>query len=116
MSDIFTQIGNSFINFFTKVGNAFASTGDEAIKFYFLLTIIVLCFCSLITAMIMKPPCNSSDNYQNKKNCTLLGETDDDTLLEWIQPNFLAFYIVNIFSACVCIIFSIILMYYTVKT
>jgi len=108
-SDIFSNISKGF----EKVYNLFTNlSGKEAIKFYFLLIIIILSFASLIPAMTIKPPCADSQGYQNKRNCTLLGTTDDSTMLEWTQNNYLSLYIINIFSSCVCIIFAFVLMFY----
>ena len=111
--DIFSNINKGFdkvTNFFTNLSR------KEAIKFYFLLVIIILSFASLIPAMTMKPPCKDGNYYQNKQNCTLLGSTDDSTMLEWIQEKYLGFYIMNILSSCVCIIFAFVLMFYVLDT
>ena len=109
MADMLT---NRFYSVIETAYNKFNSKGAEAIKFYCLLFIILLSFISFIPIMTIKPPCKTGTNYQNKKNCTLLGETDKNTLLDWKQDQYLAMYILNILTSSICIILAIILFFY----
>ena len=106
------SLSNSAYSIIEQIYNKFNSQGTEAIKFYCMLFIIILSIVSLIPPFLIKPPCNSSTNYQNKKHCTLLGETDKDTLLDWKQNSFLALYSLNIISSVICIILALILLSY----
>tara|TARA_Y100000114_G_C11555112_1_gene229098 strand:- start:2 stop:361 length:360 start_codon:yes stop_codon:yes gene_type:complete len=115
-NDFIDNIGKKLYNGLKKIYDTFTSTGINALKFYSLLIIILLSFASLIPLMTMKPPCEDSDAYQNKKNCTLLGETDDSTMLEWIQNKYLAFYIMSIVSSSICIILAIVLMFFVLDS
>lgn len=106
------QVTDGFYSVIEKIYNKFSSKGAEAVRFYCALFIILFAFISIIPIMTIKRPCDTSKNYQNKKNCTLLGITDEDTLLDWKQDSYLIMYYVNIATSVLCIILGFLLLYY----
>ena len=104
------NLSNSAYSAIESIYKKFNSKGVEAVRFYCILFIIILSISALIPPFLIKPPCDTSTNYQNKKHCTLLGETDKDTLLDWKQNSYLTLYSLNIVSSVICIILSIVLL------